>query len=55
MGQLDQETQQLQDRENEYRRQAAELLGKADRLREQGLAMAAAANDMHAQLTRRLH
>ena len=55
MGQLDKEAQELRDRENEYRRQAAELLSKADELRERGLAMATAANEVHAQLTRLRH
>lgn len=55
MGQLDKGTQELRDRENEYRRQAAELLSKADQLREQGLAMATAANEVHARLTRLPH
>lgn len=55
LGQLDREAQELRRPENEYRRQAAELLGKADRLREPGLATAGAANDAHAQPIRRRH
>jgi hypothetical protein len=40
------DTAGLEHREQEYRRQARELLAKAERLRSEGLALSAAANEV---------